>query len=145
MRYPPRLGHLATRAVVISKLLPTYANAHQIDDDEAHARLERAIAGRVYEDVLAASWEALLGGTKRLDEEGLLEKVAGALKDRPLRRGKVAQPNPQWSAFMLQLDLEAGTATEAARRVFETDAAQAMLKKGLAEVGAFLAKELTRK
>lgn len=144
MRYPPRLGHLATRPVVISKLVLTYAEAHHLDDDEAQQRLERALAGRLYEDLLAATWTALLAGTQRLDEAGLLEKVAGALKDRPLRRSKAAAVNAQWSAFMLLADLEAGTASEAARRALETDDARRRLAAGLEEAGRYLAKELTR-
>lgn len=144
MRYPPRLGHLATRPVVVSRLVRTYAEAHHLDDEEAQLRLERALSGRLYEDVLAAVWEALLGGTKRLDEGGLLEKVAGGLKDRPLRRSKAAAVTPQWSAFMLLVDLEAGTASEAARRALETEEARRKLASGLAEAGQYLAKELTK-
>jgi hypothetical protein len=144
MRYPPRLGHLATRQVVVSRLVLTYAQAHQLDDEEAQERLQRALAGRLYEDLLAATWDALLGGTKRLDEAGLLEKVATALKDRPFRRSKAAAVNAQWSAFLLLADLEAGTATEAARRALENDDARARLSAGLTEAGRYLAKELTK-
>ena len=35
MPFPPRLGHLATRAVLTAKLGPTYAQAHNIDEEEA--------------------------------------------------------------------------------------------------------------
>ena len=35
MRYPARLAHLATRAVVVAKLAPTFAEAHHIDHEEA--------------------------------------------------------------------------------------------------------------
>lgn len=144
MRYPPRFAHLASRPIVVSRLVRTYAQAHQIDDEEAQQRLERALSGALHEDVLAATWAALVGSTRRLDEAGLLEKVAGALKDRPLRRSKPVATNPGWSAFLLLLDLEIGTASEAARRALETPDARARLGQGLAEVGGFLSKELTR-
>ena len=73
MRFPPRLAHLATRQVVVAKLTPTYARAHQLDEDEARLRLEAALKGPLLEDLLEATWRALLGGTKRLSEDGLLE------------------------------------------------------------------------
>jgi hypothetical protein len=144
MRYPARLAHLATRAVVVAKLVPTYAKAHAIDDEEARNRLEAGLTGTLLEDLLAAAWESLLGGTKRLTEEGLLEKVAKSLQDRPLRPGRTVEPTAGWSAFLVLADLAAGTASEAARRVMETDAGQVRARAGLAEVGAFVARELTR-
>lgn len=144
MRYPPRLGHLATRPVVVNKLVPTYANAHQIDEQEAAQRLERAIAGRLWEDLLSAAWEAMKSRVKRLDEEKLLEKVASTLEDRPLRYGRVVEPTPAWSAFMMMLDLEIGTAGDAARKVMESEQGRKMVSAGLAEAGMFLATELTK-
>ena len=144
MRYPPRLSHLATRAVVVAKLAPSYARAHAVEDDEARTRLSAALSGALLEDLLEATWAALLGGSKRLSEEGLLEKVARSLGDRPLRPGRVAAPTPGWSAFLVLADLAAGTASDAARRLMETDAGRARARAGLDEAGAFLARELTR-
>ncbi|HLL52491.1 MAG TPA: hypothetical protein VK447_03035 [Myxococcaceae bacterium] len=144
MRFPPRLGHLATRPVVVAKLVTVYANAHQIDEEEAQGRLERALRGGLWEDLLAAAWEAMKGKVKRLDEEGLVEKVATTLKDRPLRPGRAVEVNPAWSAFMMMLDLEIGTAGDAARRVMETEQGRKMLAAGLAEAGRYLGAELTR-
>lgn len=145
MRYPPRLGHLATRAVVVAKLAPTYAASHEIDDEEAVSRLDRSLQSGLLDDLLAASWEALLGTTSRLDEQGLLEKIAGALKNRPQRPGKVIETTPGWSAFLVRADVEAGIASDAARRLLESDEGQRRAKAGLLEVGNFLAGELIRK
>jgi hypothetical protein len=144
VKYPPRLGHLATRPVVVNRLVPTYAKAHQIDEQEAMQRLERAIAGRIWEDLLAATWEAMKSHVKRLDEQKLLEKVATTLEERPLRYGRVVEPNAAWSAFMMLLDLEIGTAGDAARKVMESEQGRKMVSAGLAEAGMFLATELTR-
>src|SRR5271169_68552 len=144
MRYPPRLAHLATRAVVVAKLLPTYASAHSIDDEEARTRLDAALSGTLLEELLASTWVALQGGTKRLTDDGLLEKVAKSLQDRPLRPGRTVEPTAGWSAFLVLADLSAGTASESARRLMESDAGQVRARAGLAEVGAFLARELTR-
>jgi hypothetical protein len=145
MRYPARLGHLATRKVLVAKLWPTYAEAHQMDAEEAVARLERALEPPLMEQLLAATWEALMAGGKRLDEAGLLEKIAQSLKDRPERPGRQAKPGPEWSALLLLLDLQAGVASEAARGVLERPEGQRMVAAGLATAGSFLAKELTRK
>jgi hypothetical protein len=131
--------------VVVARLVPTYARAHQIDEEEASQRLTRALSVRLWEDLLSATWEAMKAKVKRLDEQRLLEKVATTLEERPLRRGKaVVELNPAWSAFLMLLDLEVGTASDAARRVMETEQGRKMLAAGLAEAGKFLAAELTK-
>jgi hypothetical protein len=121
MRYPARLAHLATRAIVVAKLAPTFADAHQIDHDEAAGRLDAALSGPLLDDLLAATWQALLGGTKKLDEEGLLEKVARSLRDRPLRPGRSVPVTLTWR-FLLLADSPRAPAADAAGRVMETDA-----------------------
>ncbi|MCY1081519.1 hypothetical protein [Archangium lansingense] len=144
MTFPPRLAHLATRPVVVAKLIPTYARAHNIDEDEAAQRLSSALQGRLLPSLLEEAWLAMRGKSKRLNDEGLLEKVATTLKDRPTRPGRVAELTPAWSAFLVLADLEAGTASEAARRVMESPEGRQRAQAGLAEVGRFLAAELTR-
>jgi len=142
--YPPRLAHLATRAVVVAKLMPTYARAHNIDEEEASQRLSTALGGRLLTALLESTWTAMRGSAKRLTDDGLLEKVATTLGDRPLRPGRPAPSNPAWSAFLILMDLEVGTASDAARRVMETDEGRRRGQEGLAEAGRFLAAELTR-
>ncbi|MFP2908842.1 hypothetical protein ACLESD_28080 [Pyxidicoccus sp. 3LFB2] len=144
MSYPPRLAHLATRAVVVAKLMPTYARAHNIDEEEASQRLSTALAGRLLTALLESTWTAMRGSAKRLTDDGLLEKVATTLGDRPLRPGRPAPESPAWSAFLILMDLEVGTASDAARRVMETDEGRRRGDAGLAEAGRFLAAELTR-
>jgi hypothetical protein len=144
MAYPPRLAHLATRSVVVAKLTPTYARAHHIDEEEAAQRLSQALQGRLLPSLLEEAWTAMRGKAKRLDDEGLVEKVAATLKDRPQRPGRVAELTPAWSAFLVLADLEVGTASEAARRVMESPEGRQRAQLGLAEVGRFLAAELTR-
>lgn len=144
MPYPPRLAHLATRAVVVAKLMPTYARAHNIDEEEASQRLSTALAGRMLPALLDAAWDAMRGKSKRLTDDGLLEKVAATLSERPLRPGRVAELSPAWSAFLILVDLEVGTAGDAARRVMESDEGRRRGDAGLAEAGRFLAAELTR-
>ena len=143
MSHPPRLGHLATRQVVVAKLAPTFAVTHEIDDDEARSRLDRALAGSLWSELLDATWTAL-SDTHQKDEAAVLEKVARRLKDRPLKPGKEAEMNPSFSAFLVLLDLEAGTAGDTARRVLERPEGQKMAAAGLLEAGRFLAKELAK-
>lgn len=128
----------------MARLVPTYARAHRLDEEEAAQRLSTALRGRLLTSLLEATWAALLGTTKRLKEEGLLEKVATTLQDRPLRPGRVAELSPAWSAFLVLADLEAGIASDAARRVMESSEGQERAQGGVAEVGRFLAAELTR-
>lgn len=145
MRFPPRLAHLATRAVVAAKLAPTYGVSHQVDDDEAAARVDRALQGPLLDDLLAAAWAELQAGTKKLTEDALLEKVARALKDRPQRPGKVAAQTPAWSAFLVLIDVHAGLASDSARRLLESEAGAKAAAQGLTAAGKHLAAELLRK
>jgi hypothetical protein len=144
-KHPPRLAHLATRQVLVAKLTPTYAAAHHLDEDEAMQRLDRALRTHLLDRLLDATWTALLGKTKRLSEEGLLEKVAGSMKDRPFRPGRVREVTPGWSAFMLLADIAADTASDAARKLLETEEGKRRTEAGLVEVAQFVADELTRK
>ncbi|QDE92578.1 MULTISPECIES: hypothetical protein [Myxococcus] len=144
MSYPPRLAHLATRAVVVAKLVPTYAQAHHIDEEEAAQRLSSALSGRMLPTLLDVTWTAMRGKAKRLTDDGLVEKVAATLSERPLRPGRIAPVGPALSAFFILVDLEVGTAGDAARRVMESDEGRRRGEEGLAEAGRFLAAELTR-
>ena len=145
MSYPPRLGHLVTRAVVAAKLRPTVAASHEIDEEEAQTRLERALATPLWEALLENTWAALNDKKRSVEEAALLEKIAGSLKDRPLRPGRLADAlKPAFSAFLVLVDLEAGTASDSARKVLESAQGEAMKKLGLTEAGRFLAQELTR-
>ena len=144
MSVPPRLGHLVTRAVMAARLRPTFAATHEIDEEEAQERLERALAGRLWELLLVTTWDALNDKKRKVDPEGLLEKIAGTLKDRPLKPGRVAKLNPAFSAFLVLVDLEAGMASDAARKVLESAQGEVMKQQGLAEAGRFLAAELVK-
>ena len=141
MSYPPRLGHLVTRGVMAARFRATFAESHEIDEEEAHERLERAFAGRLWELLLEATWNALSDKKRAVDPEAIVEKIARTLKDRPLRPGKAAKLGPAFSAFLVMIDLEAGMASDAARKVLESAQGEAMKQAGLAEAGRFLAAE----
>jgi hypothetical protein len=144
MSYPPRLGHLVTRAVMAARFRPTFASSHEIDEDEAQERLERALAGRLWELLLESTWEALNDKKRKVDPDEVLERIAKTLKDRPLKPGRVATLNPAFSAFLVVIDLEAGTAGDAARKVLESAQGEVMKQQGIAHAGRFLANELVK-
>jgi len=129
---------------VVAKLWPTFAAAHEMDEEEAEARLTSALQGQLLDELLAHAWEAMRQKAPRADESALLEKVAQTLSDRPRRAGRTAKLNSAWSAFLLLADLQAGTASETARRALETEQGRKTALEGLAEAGRHLAAELTR-
>src|SRR5690348_4664384 len=120
MRFPPRLAHLATAKVVAAKLAPAFAQAHNIDEEEALERLDRALPGQLLEDLLDATWSELQAASKRFDETRVLEKIFETLKDRPLRPGRKADVSAELAAFYVLVDMAAGTASDSARRLMET-------------------------
>jgi hypothetical protein len=144
MNHPPRLAHLATRTVLIARLAPTYAKAHNLDDEEAIDRLGAALTPSLVDQLLAATWVGLRAASKKPDDAALLDKVAKSLADRPQRPGRTASVTSGWSAFLILADLEAGTASETARRALESEDGKRLAREGLAEVGRFMAAELTR-
>lgn len=146
MRFPPRLSHLCNRPVLVSKLAPTYAQTHEVDVDEAVERVDRALEHDrpLQDDLLAACWVELTAKKPRFDEAALLEKIAQLLKDRPQRPGKVAPMSAGWSALLVLIDLDAGLASDSARRILESDEGKRRLADGVTEAGRFLAAELLR-
>lgn len=144
MNHPPRLAHLLTVPVLVSRLSPTCAAAHGIEDDYADERVETAMRGPLRTRLLDATWAALRASTSRPGDDELVEKVARSMAARPLRRAKAAAVTPGWSAFLLQVDVDAGVAGDAARRALESDAGRRAADEGIAEAGRFLAREMMR-
>jgi len=142
--YPPRLSHLATRAVLGAKLRRAFADANALSDEEALDRLEKALSSSLLAELLSAVWAAMKELKPRLSEAQLLDRVAQTLADRPLRPGRKVAIGPTWSAFFLLSDIRANIASEAARRVMETEQGSKMAAAGLSEAGRYLAAELLR-
>jgi hypothetical protein len=144
MTYPPRLSHLATRPVLIAKLRPAFAEAHGLADEDADQRLESALTGSLHTDLLSATWSGMKALKPRLSESELLDRVAQTLGERPLRPGRNPKATPAWSAFFVLADIQAGVASDSARRVMESDQGRKIVVEGLSEAGRFLAAELLR-
>lgn len=142
--YPPRLSHLATRAVLVAKLRPSFAAAHTLSDEEAAERLGQALSGPFWAELLSAAWSEMKVLKPRLSEGELLDRVAQTLAQRPLRPGRKVALNAAWSAFFVLADLRANVVSDAARRVMESAQGSKMAQAGLTEAGRYLAGELLR-
>ncbi len=144
MRYPPRFSHLATRSVVVTKLSPMCALAHDAEDGEAQERLDRGLKGPLLDELLTATWKELTSAPGRPGDEELLEQIAAALKKRGEKPGNTAHVTPGWNAFFVLVDVRGGVAGDAARRVLETDEGKKRVAAGMAEAARHLAGELLR-
>jgi hypothetical protein len=140
-----RLPSIVTRADLAWLLTPTYAAALSVDDDEAHDRLERAMARPdVAEDLLWGISEALEARRgPRTSEDALLDKLSAGLH---ARRGKVtaAASDPAVSAVLVRINLEIGLAPDALRATLETPKGRAILDAGLRKLGDQLVRELVK-
>jgi hypothetical protein len=140
-----RLLHVVTHADLAILLVPTYAAARGVDDEEALQRLSQAVAARgVAEDL----YEALSTGLRavqgpRTEEDALVDKLSAGLA---ARRGRVrpAPDSPLVAAVLVRLDLEIGVAPEQMRATLASPPGRAALEKGLAELGRHLVKELLK-
>jgi hypothetical protein len=140
-----RLPAIVTRADLAWLLTPTYAAAMSVDDDEAHERLERALAHQALADDLlwglSEALEARRGARTSVD--ALLDKLSAGLH---ARRGKVtaAAGDPAVSAVLVRLNLEVGLASETLRATLETPRGRALLDTGLRKLGDHLVRELVK-
>jgi hypothetical protein len=140
-----RLPHVVTHADLAVLLVPTYAAARGVDDEEAQQRLAQALAVRGVADDLYEALSAGLRAAKgpRTTEDALMDRLAAGLA---ARRGRVrpAPDTPLVAAVLVRIDLEIGIAAEPMRATLATPAGRAALEQGLAAVGTHLVKELLR-
>jgi hypothetical protein len=140
-----RLPHVLPRKDLAQVLVPTYAAAMDVDDDEAAERLGRALASAA---VLAELHRAVAGALHetqgpRTTDDALVDKLsAGVLARRA--RVKAAPGTPGLAAVLVRVNLEIGHAPEPMRATLATERGRAVLEQGLAELGRHLVKELLR-
>jgi hypothetical protein len=140
-----RLPHVVTRADLVTMLVPTYAAARGVDDEEAADRLAEALAVPA---LVADLHAALSSGLRqaqgpRTSEDALMDRLSAGV---PARRGKVraAPDTPGLAAVLVRIDLEIGIAPEQMRTTLATPRGRAALDEGLAELGRHLVKELLK-
>ena len=140
-----RLVHVLTRADLATLLTPTYAAAANVDDEEAHDRLTRALSDpELLEGLYSSISEALRKKlSARMEVDALMDKLA---KRVALRKGhiKEAPASPQTSAAVVRINLVLGLAPESMRAVLETAKGKEALQGGLRALGAHLVAELLK-
>ena len=140
-----RLPHLLPRADLARVLVPTYAAARAVDDEEALERLGQAlvrpgVAEDLYGGVAAALRDAR---GPRTDEDALMDRLSAGVQRRRFRV-RAASATPEISAVLVRIDLEIGIAPEPMRATLASDRGRAALEAGLRSLGAHLVKELLR-
>ena len=140
-----RLPHVVTRKDLALLLAPTYAASAEVDFEEAHERMERAVGSPRVLDQLYAGLSAALEGRKgpRTSEDELVDTLSAGVQKRR-SRVKPAPPGPGISAVMVLLNLELGYAPEMMRGALENPKGKALLDEGLRALGTHLLKELIK-
>ena len=140
-----RLSHVVTRKDLALVLAPTYAGSAQVDFDEAHERMERALGSQRIADALYEGLSAALEQRKgpRTSEDELIDQLSAGVQKRR-SRVKPAALSPGISAAMVMLNLELGYAAEMMRGTLETPKGRALLDEGLRDLGGHLLKELIK-
>jgi hypothetical protein len=140
-----RLPHVVTRKDLALLIAPTYAAAANVDFDEAHERMERALGNQRIVDQIHAGLSAALLARKgpRTAEAFLLADLSAGVQKRR-SRVKPSALTPAVSAVMVMLNLELGYAPEMMRGALENPKGKALLDEGLRALGAHLLDELIK-
>src|SRR5437879_3939726 len=127
-----RLPHVVTRKDLALILAPTYSASAEVDFDEAHERMERAMASQRLADALYEGLSEALLERKgpRTGEDELIDNLSAGVQKRR-SRVKAAPLTPAISAAMVILNLEPGYAPDIVRNALQNPKAQALLKARL--------------
>lgn len=143
--FSPRVPHLFPKKALARLVAPTYAAGMNVDEEEAHERLERAVeAPGVVDDLLrgiSAALEEKRGA--RTPPDKLLDKLSAGIA----KRGgtvRAAPATPSIAAVLVRINLEIGLAPEPMRATLASPRGAAALEEGLAALGAHIVKELMR-
>jgi hypothetical protein len=136
---------VVTRKDLALLLAPTYAASANVDFDEAHERMERAVDSQKVVDQLLAGLSAALEERKgpRTTEDAFIDALSEGVQKRRARV-KAAPLTPAVSAVMVMLNLQLGYAPEMMRSALENAKGKALLQEGLRALGAHLLKELIK-
>jgi hypothetical protein len=140
-----RLPHVLPARDLVRLLVPTYAAARAVDEEEASERLGRALAVPAALDDVYGGISAALAEAKgpRTSEDQLMDRLsAGAVARRG--RARAAPSTAAISAALVRLDVEIGLAPDAMRDTLATPRGKALLDEGLRALGAHVVKDLLR-
>jgi hypothetical protein len=136
------LRHVLTRSDLALVIAPTYAASADVDFDEAHERMQRAVAS---EHVAAALYDGLSAAleSRKGSPDEVIDKLSAGVQKRRSRM-KAAKLSPGVSAVMVLLNLEIGYAPQMMRDALENPKGKALLAEGLRELGANLVGQLIK-
>ncbi|MCA9550878.1 MAG: hypothetical protein KC933_12665 [Myxococcales bacterium] len=146
-RPSPRFLSLVTRSALPELVAPTYAKLKNLDPNEAYQRLEQALRDlSLLDQIQQATWRAAEAEKAGMDEAALVEHIAKRLaKNKKFKAAPMKSVDEgEWVALSVALDAGAGVASGEARDLLDSPGGQALLRKGMARLGAHLAKELLR-
>ncbi len=143
--FSPRLPHLLPPRTLARLLVPTYAAAAGVDEDEAGERLLRAlespdVAGDLYRVISAALAEKQ---GPRTQADRLLDRLSAGVAARA-GRVRAAPASAGLSAVVVRLHLALGLAPEGMRATLSSPRGAAVLEEGLRALGAHVVKELLK-
>lgn len=141
-----RLPHVVTRKDLALLIAPTYAASANVDFDEAHERMERAVGSQRIVDQIYDGLSAALFARKgpRTAEDALMDDLSAGVQKRR-SRVRPAALTPAVSAVMVMLNLELGYAPEMMRgALLENPKGKALLGEGLQELGKHILNELIK-
>ncbi|HEY3449328.1 MAG TPA: hypothetical protein VGK67_23440 [Myxococcales bacterium] len=144
MTFPSdRLHHVLTRGDLATLLTPTYAEAQNVDDEEAHDRLARALGDpELLDDLYWGLTQALTAQQGKRTDDALLDTLA---KRVSARKGRLAAATGrEIAAVMVRINLQLNLAPDTMRSVLESEKGKAALDQGLRALGAHLVKELLK-
>lgn len=143
--FSKRLPHVITRNDLALILAPTYAKAAEVDFEEAHERMERAVGSQAIVDALYQGLSDALFDRKgpRTGEDELIDNLSAGVQKRRSRI-KAVEVTPAISAVLVLLNLELGYAPEMMRETLASEKGSQMLRQGLRELGAGLIKQLVK-
>jgi hypothetical protein len=143
--FSKRLPHVVTRKDLALILAPTYAAAAEVDFDEAHERMERAVGSQAVVDALYEGLSQALAELKgaRTTEDEIIDTLSKGVEKRR-SRVKAAAVTPAISAVLVMLNLELGFAPEMMRGTLASPKGAQMLQQGLRELGTHLFHQLVK-
>ena len=145
MLFSKRLPHVVTRKDLALIVAPTYAAAAEVDFEEAHERMERAVGVQAIVDALYEGISQALTELKgpRTTEDEVIDALSKGVQKRR-SRVKAAEVTPAISAVLVMLNLELGFAPEMMRGTLASPKGAQMLRKGLRDLGAHLFHQLVK-
>ena len=143
--FSKRLPHVITRKDLALIVAPTYAKSAEVDFDEAHERMERAVGTQSFVDSLYEGLSAALFERKgpRTNDDELIDNLSAGVQKRR-SRVKAAEITPAISAVMVMLNIELGYAPEMMRGMLASPKGAEMLQQGLRELGMHLVRQLVK-